>query len=514
MSSLRSRLESFEKRTKLRSLVHIATTSGVTEIYDEPDSRIYIPSDTGLNFHLDDSFVRCVMGPYGSGKSTMCIQHIVQQARAMPKWHNGRRKARWAVVRNTSGELQSTTLQTWLAWFGSLGDIAKRQKPIMTYEHSFCDDEGVVELELIFLALDRPDDVRKVKSLELTGAYLNELSELPSNVLSHFKGRVNGRYPSKSFCSEYYWSGIIADTNPPDEDHWIYRDFQDKQVPGYKLFRQPPGLIKDQNGDWMQNPACDNHQHLSSDYYTKLATGQSEDFVKVFCLGEWGIVGTGKRVFPEFSDMHVVEHIDAIQGQSLTLGVDFGLTPAVVVSQLSPRGQLLILKEYVGYDIGIKSFMEAVVLPGIARDFPYSPIGKVLVDPAGTHRSQIIEEMSCLGELMEMGLDAHAASTNQLDPRLSAVRYFLNGMVDGKARMQVSRRDCPVIVKGFMRDYVYRRLAVSGEERFKSEPDKNYASHPMDGVQYICLDLASEMIVKNKAPEKRIDMFNPVMRTF
>jgi hypothetical protein len=475
--SFRARLEAFERRAKIRQVTHITTTDGVTFIHDEPENRIYIPSDTGLEFHNDNSFVRLVMGPYGSGKSTMCIQEIVRRTRQMPKWSNNRRKARWAVVRNTSGELQSTTLQTWLAWFGGLGDITKRQKPIMTYEHTFTDDDGVCELELIFLALDRPDDVRKVKSLELTGVYLNEMSELPSNVLAHFKGRVNGRYPSKSFCADPYWSGIIADTNPPDQDHHIYRDFESHAVEGYKLFKQPPGLIKDINNDWQQNHDCDNWKHLSNDYYTKLATGQSEDFVKVFCLGQWGVVGTGRRVFPECSDVHIVEHIDAAQGEDLYLGIDFGLTPAVVVMQLTQRGQLLILKEYVGHDIGIKSFMESVVLPGVRKTFPYSKIGKVLVDPAGTHRSQVIEEMSCLGELLEMGLDAHAAQTNALDPRLSAVRYFLNAMVDGKPRLQISRADCPVVVKGFLRDYVYRRLAVSGEERFKSEPDKNYASH-------------------------------------
>ena len=135
---------------------------------------------------------------------------------SMPYWSNGRRRARGLVIRNTSGELAtSTTLQTWLQWMGDLGDVTKRRKPLLTYEHAFNDGNGIVELELIFLALDRPDDVRKLKSMEATFAYLNELSELPQNVLSHIKGRVNGRYPSKSFCAEPYWSGILADTNTP-----------------------------------------------------------------------------------------------------------------------------------------------------------------------------------------------------------------------------------------------------------------------------------------------------------
>jgi hypothetical protein len=227
---LLKRLDALENSHNQQITQHIITDDEKSIIYATPNNHTYIPTATGSLWHNDDSFVRLIMGPYGSGKSTACIQEIVRRTCQMPAWYNGRRRARWAIVRNTSGELQSTTLQTWLTWFGDLGDIRKRQKPILTYEHIFNDGHGVVELEIIFLALDRPDDVRKIKSLELTGVYLNELSELPHNVLSHFKGRVNGRYPSRSFCPEPYWSGIIADTNPPETDHWIYKDFEEKQI--------------------------------------------------------------------------------------------------------------------------------------------------------------------------------------------------------------------------------------------------------------------------------------------
>ena len=129
------------------------------------------------------------------------------------------------------------------------------------------------------------------------------------------KGRVN-RYPSKAFCHEPYWSGIIADTNPPEDDHWIFKDFEESQFENHKLFKQPPGLIKNDDGKWVRNPDADNAAHLPSNYYEMLAEGQSQEFVKVFCLGEYGSVGFGKRVYPEFNpDFHAVESLDAIQGE-------------------------------------------------------------------------------------------------------------------------------------------------------------------------------------------------------
>lgn len=513
-SSIARRLSSLEARRVQQTNIHIYFNNGRTIIYGPNIRKTYIPTATGNDAHNDDSFVRGIMGPFGSGKSTWAINEIVRRSCSVPCWSNGRRKSRWAIVRNTSGELVSTTLQTWLSWFDSLGDIYKRQKPILTYEHTFNDGRGIVELELLFIALDRPDDVRKIKSLELTGVYFNEMSEIPKAAFDHMKGRVN-RYPSKAFCAEDYWSGMIFDTNPPDEDHWIYKMFEEQDLKSHKLFKQPPGLIKNDDKFYVRNINADNASNLPGDYYEKLAEGQTEEFIKVFCLGKYGSVGSGKRVYTEFNpDLHAVDGLQPIQGDSLILGWDFGLTPACVVLQLTPRGQLLILKEYVGDGIGIRSFAESVIIPGIARDFPYNKIGRSVGDPAGLARNEIVEEMSCIGELCSLGIDTHAARTNDIDPRLGSVRFFLNRMVDGKPAFLLDKKQCPVLFKGFTKDYIYMRVAVAGEERYKDKPHKNMASHPMDALGYGCLELASDKIMEDRTKLKVVDVWNPGMRTF
>jgi phage terminase large subunit len=510
LSSILKLAHERKEESMYQQIQHVKYDDGRMIIHDSQKPKVYIPSNTAKSFHEDNSFVRLVIGPYGSGKSTMCAFEIVKRACAMPAWSNGRRRSKWAIVRNTSGELHSTTLQTWLQWFGDLGTISKRQKPLLTYEHCFNDGNGFIELELIFIALDREEDVRKIKSLEVTGVYINELSEVPQGALSHFKGRVNKRYPSKSFCEEDYWSGIITDTNPPDVDHWIYKDFETKNLDSYKIFHQPPGLLKDSDDKWTRNDNADNCNNLATDYYTKLAEGQTIDFVKVFCLGEYGSVGFGKKVYPEYNDdTHSVDDIKAIQGDALYLGWDFGLTPACIVCQLTPRGRLMVLKEYVGEDIGIKSFAESIVLPGIVRDFPYNKIGESRGDPAGAHRNEIMEELSCIGELNTIGIKTLPARTNDIDPRIGAVRFFLNRMVDGKPSFILSRKGCPVLRRGFIKDYIYRRIAVAGEERYREKPDKNMASHPHDALQYCCLDIAG---TPTKEDNKLSEIINPTFR--
>lgn len=518
---MKKRVEQLEQRRNQSVSRHITFEPTRTIIHGHEANKIYIPSPTGELFAASDSFVNLVIGPYGSGKSTMCIQKIVSSACNMPRWFNGRRRARWAVVRNTSGELVSTTLQTWLTWFGDLGDITKRQKPLLTYEHVFNDGFGVIELDLIFIALDRPDDVRKVKSLELTGVYLNELSELPQNVLSHFKGRVNGRYPSRSFCPNPYWSGIIADTNPPDEDHWIYNDFEVNITPNYRVFHQPSGLVengqggflKDDSGNYIQNVEADNVRHLSHDYYPKLAEKQSDGFIKVYCGGKYGLVEFGKRVYPEYNDdIHSVAKIEAIQGEPLYLGFDFGLTPACVVVQISARGQVRVLKEYVAEDIGIKTFAKNIVIPRLSIDFPYCKLGDWAEgDPAGAAGDAIMEEMSCIGELNELGIPTRPANTNDPDVRINSVRYFLNLMIDGHPAFIIDRAGCPILRKGFVSGYHYKRLAIGGDARYQDKPNKNKYSHPHDALQYRLMPFASERLGDNdKKPAE--NMFNPGFR--
>ena len=217
------------------------TVDGYSFQINHPADTPYNPSVTGLAFHESDAFVRVIMGPYGSGKSTTCCAEIIMRACAMPPCNDGIRKARWAIVRNTYGDLEATSLKTWLDWASHLGVIYKRLAPRMAYSHSFWDEKGKVEIELMFIALDRPDHIRKLKSLELTGVFLNEVSEIPQAALIHFKGRVN-RFPALKDCSGDYWSGIIADTNPPSTDSWFYTFFEKKNPLDHKIFKQPPGL--------------------------------------------------------------------------------------------------------------------------------------------------------------------------------------------------------------------------------------------------------------------------------
>ena len=124
--------------------------------------------DTLKNFMKSNDYFRGLRGPVGSAKSESCCIEIFRRAILQEKNKEGIRKSRWAVIRNTNPQLRTTTIKTWLDWFpeDKWGDFAWS----VPYTHFI--RKGDLEIEIIFLALDRPEDVKKLLSLELRGVWV------------------------------------------------------------------------------------------------------------------------------------------------------------------------------------------------------------------------------------------------------------------------------------------------------------------------------------------------------
>ena len=154
-------------------------------------------SRTVWDFLRDDSFVRGIMGPVGSGKSYACAAEIMLRAvKQKPSPRDGIRRSRFAVVRNSYPMLRTTTLKTWMEIFPEHIWGRAHWSPPITHHIKLPsrDNAAGVDCEVIFLALDQPKDVRKLLSLELTGAWINEARELPKAIIDGLTHRV-GRFP-------------------------------------------------------------------------------------------------------------------------------------------------------------------------------------------------------------------------------------------------------------------------------------------------------------------------------
>lgn len=422
------------------------------------------------------------------------------------------RYARWAAIRNTYPELKSTTIKTWQDWFPDSIAPIKHDTPITS--RLFIKDIGdgtALDLEVLFIAIDRPEDVNKLRSLELTGVWLNEASELDNSILEMCTQRV-GRYPAAR-RGGHSWAGVIADTNPPDDDHWWYKLAEEATDPAvkaaYQFFDQPGAMFRvlaggEWTGEYKPNPLAENIGNLTDGYayYQKLMLNKGEEWIKVFVLGEYGTTLAGKVVYPEWNDKyHVAKStITPILGIPLVLCWDYGLTPACVVQQLSPKGQLLTLREFTSTSMGIRQFASDVVRPAIFTDYPrfkYESVG----DPAGNQRAQT-DEKTCEQELLEAGFPTEGAPTNEFVARREAVAYWLTRTVGGEPGYLLDP-SCTMLRRGFNGRFHYARINASGGSRFKDRPDKNEYSHPHDANQYGCLYHRAGLTPSRALPEKK-----------
>ena len=130
---------------------------------------------TVLKFAESNAFVRGLMGPFGSGKSSGCVVEIINRAHQQTPGPDGIRRTRFAVVRNTYQQLRDTTIKTFFDWLPeSLFGTYKKAE----HTYTITGFEGV-HCEVIFRALDRPEQISNLLSLELTAAWVNEAREVP-----------------------------------------------------------------------------------------------------------------------------------------------------------------------------------------------------------------------------------------------------------------------------------------------------------------------------------------------
>jgi len=399
---------------------------------------VYVATHTGAKFHKSESFVRAIIGPIGSGKSVACCWEIFRKACAQKAHTDGIRRSRWVVT-----------------------------MPL--------EDGTIVQYEVLFRALDKPDDIKKLLSLELTGGFLNECREIPKQVLDMLIGRV-GRYPSPMQGGASWW-GVIMDTNPPDSDHWFHKLFEEDLPEDFAVFHQPSGV----------SPEAENVEHLPAKYYERMSHGKDPEWIKVYVHGEYGFVTDGIPVVPEFHQhQHVakerLEFIPKLCDNVLHIGVDFGRTPAAVFG-MEVNGQMRIIDELVTFGISATAFGQ-LLRERIRGHYVHAHV-QGTGDPAGENPGEQIDD-TCIEILQNAGIPIDGAHTNNFTLRRESVSVPLTTLnMQGEPELIISP-NCTNLIKGMNGGYKYKRMQVSGE-KFALKPDKTKYSHVCEALQYLML---------------------------
>jgi hypothetical protein len=461
----------------------------------------YIPPRTVDAFMRDDARIRVIVGPLGSGKTMGCIMELLRWSCAQRPYENTR-YTRFALIRNTLQQLRQTVLADTMSY---LGGIAHYYTTDSTIQFRLTLPDGTdVHSDWMLIPLDTKEDIRRLLSTQLTGAYVNELREVPFEIIRPLLGRC-GRYPSKVLGGASR-RGIIGDTNPWDTDS----PYHDRMVlnphPAWKLFHQPSGL----------SPEAENIENLPEGYYDELMNDKDLDWSDVHVHSQWGTSNAGQAVFRRsfHAPTHVKDMAEVVNPMlPVMVGLDFGRTPCAVIGQHDNFGRAIIMKEVITEGMGLIQMVQEHLVPALMKH-PF--VGKrvfIVADPAGVQKSQTGEETP-FDVLKEHGFLAYPASTNDLEPRLLAVERLFRQTVMGQPAIQISRVGCPTLVQALGGKYRYRRRR---DGHFDDTPEK--PNHPWsdvsDALQYFCLgtqmQLTGRVLARfqrqqrrNAAPQQRI----------
>ena len=447
----------------------------------------YCAGPTGQRFLDSRAFVKGIMGPIGSGKSTVAIMDLMQRAISQAPFNNIRR-TKFGLMRNTQAQLKATVKPLLDTWFVTMtnGTMGQWRISENVFEARFrLPDDTIVHSEFSLLAADTPDDVRRLLSLELSAAWVEESREIDSEVFQGLQGRVN-RYPSR-IAGGVTYPGLIFSTNPPPLGSFWHETISNPPK-NTEVFIQPPALLEDGH----LNPERENKENLAPDYYDNVMEGKTEGWTEVYLKNQYGAGDYGKPVYRSSfkKSFHVSDVPLMAVPQSinpLIVGMDNGLQAAATIGQQDARGRVNVLDEaYVPEDqtMGVEKFMDTILVPKLRSEYPGFRAENILfvLDPACFQRSQADEKTIAM-VVQARGYPVIKASTNDPEKRVGAVEGLLVRQIDGKAGFLIDPK-CTHLINAMEWGYRYKKSA-SGQGTLTF--DKNHFSHQAESGQYFSL---------------------------
>lgn len=447
--------------------------------------------------------VQVIQGPVGSGKSKVCNLKALLVASQQRASRDGLRHSRGAVIRNTYPELIATTMRTWKDTFPEeiYGRIVMSKPAFQRIRFSD------IDMEVDFLAMDKEDDVKKLRSSEYTWAYINELQYIPKVVFDEIQSRIEmGRFPAMKDGGPT-WHGLWADMNSPDDDHFIAMMTGQTEWPEnmpdtertaltwpaeWEFIMQPAGLLDiigpdgKPSGEYRMNPAAENIKWLARDAYLKMVRGKTRSWIKSHVLNQIALVIDGDPVWPWFRrEIYVTgKMLEPVPGHDIWVSADFGRKPAALFAQ-NINNRIVVLGEMQAFNEGAVTFAPKVKRHLEQRYAGYS--FKVFGDPKGADRNQT-DDRSAYDVWAGNGMPVSPAPVkqNNLQTRIEAVEHLGSTMYEGRPRLMISPA-CRTLIVGMEGRYCYQKK--KGMEETKAEPQDNNYTHLCDCLQYLALSM-------------------------
>lgn len=389
----------------------------------------YSPNPKQALAHADAAKFILMLGAWGSGKSFWLIWEDIVRAMEYPG-------SLGVVFRHTYPALRDTTKRDYLATVPM--ELVKNE----------IKSEGREEIEFIngsrtlFRCLD---NFKKLGSTQFDRVAVDEAEEVDEqSFMTLAFGRLRGKIGPRR---------MTLATNPPDEDHFLYKFFVEEAAPDRAIYHLS---------------TYDNAANLPPGYIANLEK-MPKQWRRKYLDGKWGILQKGTGVFASTFDEDI--HVDTLKpmlGRQVIRGWDFGWhRPACVWMQFDAQENVSILHELLGDKEPLRQFARRVQNE-TKRLFPDCPV-EDYCDISGNQKNDR-GPTACQILHNEFGIPTMSRKMG-INQGIQGIHALLE-----QKRLKVNR-SCKWIVKGFLGGYYI--------DPVKSEPAKdNLYDHLFDALRY------------------------------
>lgn len=483
---------------------------------------------TLLALAQDPSYIRVVIGPAGSAKTSGLFAYLLYLALQQHPGTDKVRRVRTAVLRQTYQQLTKATVTTLRTILGGVVDVTDG-KPPTGHARIPLPDGTTLDWEFVFYALEAPNAATDALGAEFTNILVDEVSSIvDQELLLLFISRM-GRYPSLAMGprNDAIVTAVGA-TNGPKENHWLAdwdKGLHDekftaisKQIgrPYFKLFQQPPALTLLEDGTYAPNPKAENVKNLPGGYgYYYSQLNNTEEHIKAYVMGQFVPLTTGKVVYTNFRHaIHVIPQARFLAqwGKRGRIGLtfDFGRTPVCLAWLDLPGGGIVVFDEFMAEDISIDGFWTNVARPKLLEKYPECIAGRdnyVTGDPSGDDDTQAVDQ-SPYSVLKDHGLSIEFPGDgrkDRIEPRVEATRQRLSRLdaVSGMPMLQITD-NCKFLIAALMTGYVYQEVKGS-KGSYSDTPTKSHVGWVSDlanALEYLCLYRRGELEPAGSPPPK------------
>lgn len=285
---------------------------------------------------------------------------------------------------------------------------------------------------------------RKIRGMTIEGAYVDEATQIPKNVLDQAITR----------CSKGR-GRVLMTTNPDSPYHWFYTEYCGNQE---KIAR---GLVR------VWHFTLDDNFAISDEYRRDLAANFTGLWYKRMILGLWVIA---EGVIYDLFDLesHGFDDDDAPKSFDYhSMAVDYGTQNAFAALLIGRKGdESWVLNEY--YYSGRDALKQKT-------DAQYSADLKEFI--GDTALRFLIHDPSAASFAAQVKEDKLAPVYPALNDVTPGIRTVLNRLVQGKVR--IHKRKCPNLIKEFGSYCWDPKAALKGEDKPLKVND-----HALDALRY------------------------------